>query len=493
MPHAPSRLRQPPPLLLLLSLLLVLLLGPLGGGVDGRRAAARRKGSASSHRRPDEAELYRIGTEALNQNQLEDALASFDAAASASATGGRPSTRVNRAIALQWLGRYEEAVAALDGALALPQITAAEKKHSLYNKGVTLRALERPVEAVESLQASVALQPDLADGHHHICAAHFEARDPASDVVGTQTDEHRAHLKLAIRSCDTAINLGRDKFTGGDPDDGFSAAHETKGLILDVLQRRAEAVHSTETALNLSPAHRPLATVEQQLRSRATVLDAHGVLHKVWPSAAGGSGPKSQVSLLSQAFPFLPMYVAQLTSAESTLEMNAGLIEVLRAMVAQDPQGSQLSNVGGWQSNKDVNFLEEDAAAVAALHIHIVRQVSSFLAELGLPDGVSGEIQMEPWVTIREAWANVNGMGHRNYEHAHSTATFAGCYYVSSGFGEDTSAEYTGLRLHSRAADPAASAGVSPQVDPVQYWTTGALGATGTLALWPGDITRNLS
>ena len=38
---------------------------------------------------------------------------------------------------------------------------------------------------------------------------------------------------------------------------------------------------------------------------------------------------------------------------------------------------------------------------------------------------------------MRESWANINGRGHWNHEHAHGTTAFAGCYYVDTGLADD--------------------------------------------------------
>ena len=86
----------------------------------------------------------------------------------------------------------------------------------------------------------------------------------------------------AIGSCDAAIaNEEHSQYPG----EGMSMAHETKGLILDVLQRRAEAADATATALNLSPSHRPLATVTKEMARSAqapttTPLCKHSVFNR---------------------------------------------------------------------------------------------------------------------------------------------------------------------------------------------------------------------
>jgi hypothetical protein len=38
---------------------------------------------------------------------------------------------------------------------------------------------------------------------------------------------------------------------------------------------------------------------------------------------------------------------------------------------------------------------------------------------------------------VQESWANINGRGHWNHEHAHGTTAFAGCYYVDTGLADD--------------------------------------------------------
>ena len=484
----------------LLALLLVLCLPTL---TSGRRKKAGTKPKEAAAGLPpvvqqggaSENELYSAGTTQLNQNRLQEALASFDAAVAASPRGGRTNTRVNRGLTLQRLGRLEDALASYNGALQLdPRFL-----YALYNKGLALRKMGRQPEAVEALQAAVAVKPTYADAHHDLCASLFEGRDPAGDIAATQTDHHRASLEVAMASCDAAV--------ANDPD--LSMAHETKGLILDVLGRRAEADYATATALNLSPTHRALATVAKKLQRRGAEAPsgAEAVLHKLWPTEGGGGGgggsaPQSQVSLLSARFPYTPFYLVQSTSS-TTLQMNAGLQQVVRAMKAKDPSGGLVSNIGGWQSRKAVNFLEEGAthagaggAAVKALHLHIMQQVGGFLRALGLPDGSSsanaaaGEA---PFVTIREAWANVNRKGHWNHEHSHGTTVFAGCYYIDSGFepgggsgsegGNGAAAAATGLRLHSPPP---------PGGGDVEHWSTDGLGKAGTLALWPGTVVHSV-
>ena len=92
---------------------------------------------------------------------------------------------------------------------------------------------------------------------------------------------------------------------------------------------------ATATALNLSPQHRPLATLTNKLRRRSKAPDVDGVLHKLWPSnipEQGSSEPRSELTIFRRFLPYTPAYIVQSTSV-ATLEMNAGLKDVVKAMM----------------------------------------------------------------------------------------------------------------------------------------------------------------
>ena len=491
-----------------LALLVLSLLTP---GADGRKKKAATKPAAAAEGLPpvsmmnpaaaggggqSETDLYTKGTNELNQNQLQEALASFDAAVAASPTGGQTNTRVNRGLTLQRLGRFDDALASYNGALNLN----SRFLYALYNKGLVLRKLGRSKEAVASLREAVAVQPSYADGHYDLCAALFEDREPTGDIVGKQTAVHRAYLEAIIPTCEAAI-------AASETGEGKAMAYETKGLILDVLQRRAEATHATATALNLSPSHRSLAASAQKLRRRVAsappTADTAGVMHKLWaagdpppaglPASAAAAGDLPPVDILARQFDFTPIFLVESASA-ATLSMNAALTESVHRMMIADPKGGLISNIGGWQSRKDKNFLEEGGAAVRALHLHILTQVPAFLKALGLPDGggSSGSAELEPYVTIREAWANVNTNGNWNHEHSHGTTVFAGCYYIASGFSatdDNDTAQATGLKLHHPASPSGGEIADNPDVI---YWSDSGLGEAGTLALWPGTVVHSV-
>lgn len=69
-----------------------------------------------------------------------------------------------RGVALDEAGRFDEAVASYDAALALQP----EDQILLFNRGNALRQLRRIPEAIESYRAAIRLQPDFPIAHHNL-------------------------------------------------------------------------------------------------------------------------------------------------------------------------------------------------------------------------------------------------------------------------------------------------------------------------------------
>ena len=153
-----------------------------------------------------------------------------------------------------------------------------------------------------------------------------------------------------------------------------------------------------------------------------------------------------------------------------------------------------------------------DTPACVWATLAVLQQVSDLLRQLGLPDGdrepSSGD--EVPFISIPESWANVNLPGSWNAVHSHGTAVWAGCYYIAGGYGEDGAADRvsanqrrTALRLRDPRVPhvevpPFEEAGPLgwPVPDPSysteslaeNEWSHEALGAAGTLALWPASV-----
>jgi Tfp pilus assembly protein PilF len=120
-------------------------------------------------------------------------------------------------------GRYEEALACYDRALALrsdiPQI--------LNNRGNALRHLDRLDEAEQSLREALRLKPDFANAHNNL---------------GRVLDDH-GRFEEAEASARTALRL----------QPAHAYAHFNLGNILCHLGRTGEAEASYRTALRLQP------------------------------------------------------------------------------------------------------------------------------------------------------------------------------------------------------------------------------------------------
>ena len=310
---------------------------------------------------------------------------------------------------------------------------------------------------------------------------------------------------------------------------GLRLAVQSKSLILAELARHSEARHFMDAALLLTPSHEPLVAAvgrlrEQLQQTNALIISctAHGELQLLWPtetmnySTGSTAGSKlAQITALND-FPFAlvshvpgstppisplytPVWLCKSTGSDSDVNvMNAQLLEAVHHMKEDDPSGTIISNVGGWQSSRA--FLDPPSTlprsqsnAIRSLHLHILLQAREFVAAIGL-DKVA-----TPYITVRESWANVNhkldwndevslswSLDHFNIfistmlqgicsiyrysctsstsnirvhsvslffgllQHGHGIVSLAGCYYVDSGINAtttDPSLTATGVRL----------------------------------------------
>jgi tetratricopeptide (TPR) repeat protein len=126
---------------------------------------------------------------------------------------------------LQELGRFEEALASYDRAIALQPDYAA----ALDNRGNALRQLRRFDEALSSYDRAIKLQPDYADALYN--------RGVTLHELG-RFDE-------ALASYDRAINLRPD----------HAAAFNNRGNTLQELRRFDEALASYDRAITLRRDH----------------------------------------------------------------------------------------------------------------------------------------------------------------------------------------------------------------------------------------------
>jgi Flp pilus assembly protein TadD len=177
-------------------------------------------------------------------------------------------------------GRLEQALASLNAAVALaPELAGAH-----YDRGVVLAMLERPAEALPSFEAAIAIDPKVAVAHasRGLALSSLLRREDAlrsfETAIALDPKIWSAHsgrgmvlgqlerFEEALPSLDRAIALNSADVT----------AHSNRGISLLRLNRLDEALQSFEAALRLAPAH-----VEARLY-RAIILLLQGRLAEGW-------------------------------------------------------------------------------------------------------------------------------------------------------------------------------------------------------------------
>jgi tetratricopeptide (TPR) repeat protein len=131
----------------------------------------------------------------------------------------------NRAGVQQQLGRYHQALADYDRALAV----RPDYPEALNNRGVTLQALRRPAEALASYDAALSLRPDFVEALVNRGITHYECR----------------RFEDALTDYNGAIALRPD----------HADALSNRGNALDRLGRHDAALASHDAALKIMPDH----------------------------------------------------------------------------------------------------------------------------------------------------------------------------------------------------------------------------------------------
>ena len=79
---------------------------------------------------------------------------------------GMPEAEINLGAALYYLGRFEEAVAALDRGIAVENIVA--RAAAYYNRAIALEQLGRVEQAYSDYKTALRLDPDLAPAQRQL-------------------------------------------------------------------------------------------------------------------------------------------------------------------------------------------------------------------------------------------------------------------------------------------------------------------------------------
>ncbi|MDA0268046.1 MAG: tetratricopeptide repeat protein [Cyanobacteria bacterium] len=140
-------------------------------------------------------------------------------------------------VALGNLGRYEEAIAAYDAALAIKP----DKHEALNNKGIALGNLGRYEEAIAAYDAALAIKPDdhQALNNKGIALVEWAAKIQQEG----NTEEALAKLSEGIAAYDAALAIKPD----------YHEALNNKGIALRKLGHYEEAIAAYDAALAIKP------------------------------------------------------------------------------------------------------------------------------------------------------------------------------------------------------------------------------------------------
>ncbi len=200
---------------------------------------------------------YNQATELLGLGRYEEAVAGYDRAIALEPR--RAASHVNRGLALQHLGRYEDALASYDAAVALDPSSADAQT----DRGTALENLGRIEEALASYGAAVALDPKSSiarfnQGNALKALGHLDAAVACYDRAIALSPEH---APTHVNRGSALLSLGRfgealssyDRAAALRPD--YADAYYNQGLALMSLKRDDEAVARFDRAIDLQADH----------------------------------------------------------------------------------------------------------------------------------------------------------------------------------------------------------------------------------------------
>ena len=120
-----------------------------------------------------------------------------------------------------------------------------------------------------------------------------------------------------------------------------------------------------------------------------------------------------------------PFLVDRLQSPEGL----KALKDVILAQKARDPDGVQISNVGGWHSSADMIEWGGEAAKALAF-------TAMTMADEATIDIRSPKDNRYSWVP--DMWANVSGKGNANFHHTHPGSYWSAVAYIDDGYEGST-------------------------------------------------------
>jgi len=94
------------------------------------------------------------------------------------------------------------------------------------------------------------------------------------------------------------------------------------------------------------------------------------------------------------------------------------LIEFVYEEQRKDPEGSKISNIGGWQSNSQYNYDNILSNTINQTLVSYLQTNQIFGIDISLD--------------VESLWMNINNRGHYNDTHIHSLCDWVGCFYIKT-------------------------------------------------------------
>ena len=126
-----------------------------------------------------------------------------------------------------------------------------------------------------------------------------------------------------------------------------------------------------------------------------------------------------------------PLLVDRLQGPETILALRDAIL----AERMRDPQGVQISNIGGWHSN--TRMVDWGGEAARAL---VYKAMG--MADEGCSNIAHDQGREYGWVP--EMWANVSGSGHSNQYHTHPGSLWSAVAYIDDGYAGSDDPELGG-------------------------------------------------
>lgn len=204
---------------------------------------------------PDFAQAHGNRGQALHRlGRLAEAADSYGLAAALNPTF---QAFLNHAVMLRELGRHDQALTAIDQALALKP----DHPEAWISRGTALRELGRPAEALASLDRAIALKPAAAETHGARGNAlndldrHAEAIESYEHAIALRPDyvEALSNQSVALHGLgrhDDALALA-DRALAIRPD--YAEGHGARASVLYGMRRLEDALEAYDQAVALRP------------------------------------------------------------------------------------------------------------------------------------------------------------------------------------------------------------------------------------------------